>query len=361
MRLRMEAAIRLDGCIGRTPARDRSEAEGERRESGTAVCGRMRHAPAHSFYGKDKAMTLNIIFPVLNEHLRLRAGVTRTIRYMEHYCEKYGRLPYRCTIVDNGSDDDTPQIGRALEQEHPGTVRYLRLEERGVGIAFRTGVEQNDCDIVGTMDIDLSTEIKNLGRTIQLFEKNPGLEYVNATRFHKGSETVGRKWYRKITSAGLVFLLKTEFRMKASDAICGFTFMKADVARRLTAQCSEDNGWFYMIELLLRAERDGVKIYDMPVRFTEDYNTTVNVPGTVRNYLERMHELKKRFREEDREERQRRLDEKRYQEICSRETELWREEQPEAADSSETDIPARSTEKEATGQPEDETTRAGQE
>ncbi|MDO4284171.1 MAG: glycosyltransferase [Eubacteriales bacterium] len=246
-------------------------------------------------------MTLNIIFPVLNEQLRLRAGIEKTIRYMEHYCEKYGRIAYQCTIADNGSDDGTPQIARELERRHPDVVRYLRIEERGVGIAFRTGVEQNTCDIVGTMDIDLSTDIVNLGRTIQLFMKNPELQYVNATRFHKKSKTEGRRWYRKITSAGLVFLLRANFHMKASDAICGFTFLRSETARSLVAECSDDTGWFYMIELLLRAERRGVKIYDMPVRFTEDYNTTVNVPKTIRNYLSRIRALKRAFRQEEKE------------------------------------------------------------
>ncbi len=280
-------------------------------------------------------MTLNILFPVLNEHLRLWKGITGTIRYMEHYCEKYEEVYYVCTIVDNGSDDDTPQIAQKLMEEYPDKVRYIRIETRGVGIAFRTGVEQNEYDIVGTMDIDLSTEIKNLGRTLQLFKKNPTLEYVNATRFAKGSETVGRKWYRKVTSAGLVTLLKLNFGMKASDAICGFTFMKKDVAKALTAECSDDPGWFYMIELLLRAERRGVHIYDMPVRFVEDYNTTVNVGKTVRNYMQQIHALKKQFALEDREEKS--LQEE--QEILQREAEQEEAQQEETEEQKEQEQP----------------------
>ncbi len=276
-------------------------------------------------------MTLNIIFPVLNEHLRLWKGITGTIRYMEHYCEKYEEVYYVCTIVDNGSDDDTPEIAQKLMEEYPDKVRYIRIETRGVGIAFRTGVERNEYDIVGTMDIDLSTEIKNLGRTLQLFKKNPTLEYVNATRFAKGSETVGRKWYRKVTSAGLVTLLKLNFGMKASDAICGFTFMKKDVAKALTAECSDDPGWFYMIELLLRAERRGVHIYNMPVRFVEDYNTTVNVGKTVRNYMQQIHALKKQFAQEDREEKSL-LEE---QEILQREAEQEEAEKQEEQEQQE--------------------------
>ena len=74
------------------------------------------------------------------------------------------------------------------------------------------------------MDIDLSTDLKYLGKTIDAFQKDPLLQYVNGSRFSKDSNTKGRKWYRKITSMGLVFLLKTIFKMKATDAVCGFTF-----------------------------------------------------------------------------------------------------------------------------------------
>ncbi|MBP3196884.1 MAG: hypothetical protein J6N21_07750, partial [Butyrivibrio sp.] len=66
------------------------------------------------------------------------------------------------------------------------------------------------------------------------------------------------------------------------------------------SECSNDNGWFYMIEFLLRAERNGMKIYDMPVKWTEDYDTTVNIPKTVKNYLKNINRLRKEFVREDR-------------------------------------------------------------
>lgn len=244
-------------------------------------------------------ISINILFPVLNEHKRLRSGIERTVKYLEEYTKKNTDVSYRLTILDNGSDDDTPDIARDLEQAHPDVIRYVRIEERGVGIAFKTGVAQNTSDIVGYMDIDLSTDINTLGRAIELFKEDKGLMYINGTRFAKGSKTIGRKWYRKITSAGLVFILRKGLDMKCSDGICGFTFMRRDVASQLVSQCGNDKGWFYMIELLLRAERHGYKILDLPVTFTEDYDTTVNVGKTIRNYLVNIKRLRHTFKEEE--------------------------------------------------------------
>lgn len=244
---------------------------------------------------KEEFMSINILFPVLNERLRLQNGIDRTMKYLQQNVS----IPYQLTILDNGSEDETPEIGKELARKYP-EVSYVRVGERGVGVAFRKGIQLNESSIVGYMDIDLSTDIKYLGRTIKLFQENPKLEYVNGSRFSKESDTRGRKWYRKITSMGLVFLLKVIFHMKATDAVCGFTFLRKEAAERLVEACGNDNGWFYTIEFLLRAERMGIEIYDMPVEWQEDYNTTVKIWKTIKNYLVQINRLHREFKREER-------------------------------------------------------------
>ena len=242
----------------------------------------------------NNSLSINLLFPVLNERLRLENGIERSMEYLR----KNVTIPYQLTILDNGSDDETPEIGMALDKKYP-EVTYVRVGERGVGVAFRKGIELNECDIVGYMDIDLSTDLKYLSKTIEMFQKDPKLQYVNGSRFSKESDTRGRKWYRKITSMGLVVLLKSIFHMKATDAVCGFTWLRKAAAEELVKESSNDNGWFYTIEFLLRAERKGMKIYDMPVEWQEDYNTTVKIWKTIKNYLVRIYMLKNAFIQED--------------------------------------------------------------
>jgi len=239
-------------------------------------------------------MNITLLFPVLNEKLRLKKGIETTLTYAENNLN----IPFKLVIVDNGSSDETPDIARELAEKYP-EVEYRRLEMRGVGIAFKTGIEECDSDIVGYMDIDLSTDLKYLKKTVELFETDTDLMYVNGSRFSKESETKGRKWYRKITSAGLVFILKHYLKMKSSDALCGFTFLRTDFAKELVSECSDDHGWFYTVEMLLRSERKGVKITEIPVEWTEDYNTTVKIFKTIKNYLVQISRLKKTFKEED--------------------------------------------------------------
>ncbi len=235
-------------------------------------------------------MKWTIIFPVLNERLRLESGVTRTVEYLE----SIGFQDYEIIIVDNGSEDETPQIAGMLCRKYPA-VQYERIGVRGVGAAFRKGVEKSVGDVVGYMDIDLSTNIRHLGEAIRIFEERPDIAYLNGSRFARESDTRGRKWYRRITSQGLLILLKLFLRMKSTDAICGFTFVRRETALALVEGCSQDNGWFYMIEFLLRAEKRGVNILDYPVEWQEDYNTTVRIFRTAVNYLVQIARLFREF------------------------------------------------------------------
>ena len=225
-------------------------------------------------------MMLTIIFPVLNERLRLEKGITRTVEYLD----SAGIEDYEIIIVDNGSEDETPEIAAGLCEKYD-RVRLERIDVRGVGAAFRRGMELSSGQVVGYMDIDLSTNIRHLGEAVHIFNTRPQVEYINGSRFARESDTRGRKWYRRVTSQGLLFLLKFFLGMKSTDAVCGFTFVRRECAVKVAESCSKENGWFYMIEFLLRAERQGVNILDYPVEWQEDYNTTVRMARTICNDL----------------------------------------------------------------------------
>ena len=123
-------------------------------------------------------MKLTIIFPVLNERIRLERGVTKTVEYLT----EIGFSDYEIIIVDNGSEDETPQIGQRLCEIYP-RVQFERINVRGVGAAFRRGVELGSGEIVGYMDIDLSANIRHLGEAIEIFDGSPEVDYINGSRF----------------------------------------------------------------------------------------------------------------------------------------------------------------------------------
>ena len=242
-------------------------------------------------------MNINILFPVYNEEKRLERGIRRTYEFINKYLipdEKSGKtLEYQLTIVDNGSTDKTEEIARKLEAEI-APVKYLRITEKGVGAAFRAGVADNERDIVGYMDVDLSTDLRHLMSVIGIFEENPEVMVVNGSKQAKGARTIGRKWYRNITSKGLTMVMKARLDMKQADAICGFKFFRKDFVEELMEQSdATENGWFYIIELLIRAERSGNVVMELPVRYTEEAGGHVNVVAQTMDYLKNIEKLRK--------------------------------------------------------------------
>lgn len=107
-----------------------------------------------------------IIFPVLNERLRLESGVTRTVEYLR----KIAFEDYEIIIVDNGSEDETPQIAEMLCQKYE-KVRYERINVRGVGAAFRRGVELSHGDVVDIWTL-ICLPISNIWERQSIFLKH---------------------------------------------------------------------------------------------------------------------------------------------------------------------------------------------
>ncbi len=238
-------------------------------------------------------MKYNILFPVYNEENRIENGITKTIEFTKKHMPNF---ECEFTIVDNGSTDNTKEIALELEKKYE-KVKYICIEQKGVGAAFRAGARQNDCEIIGYMDIDLSTDLRYLLSVRNIFEDSEEIMMVNASKQAKGARTIGRKWYRNVTSKGLTLLMKTGLNMKSTDAICGFKFFRKDFLERLMCEADDtENGWFYIIELLIRAERSGQKMVELPVVYTEVEGGHVNVVSQTLNYMSNIYKLRGRLK-----------------------------------------------------------------
>lgn len=232
---------------------------------------------------------IEIVFPVHNEENRLEAGITQTADYLEGI----GLRDYILTIADNSSTDSTSEIAQKLVRLY-APVTYLHIPQKGVGVAVRTAFEMSSADIVGYMDIDLATNLRHLQEVIDAFENDESLQIVNGSRWANGYLSSGRSLNRVLSSIGLTTLLKRRLGMEANDAICGFKFFRRPVALALVEESDRsDNGWFFIVEMLIRAERNGYRIMELPVEWIDDGNSSVKTIPTTKYYLHRSKELQK--------------------------------------------------------------------
>jgi hypothetical protein len=97
-----------------------------------------------------------------------------------------------------------------------------------------------------------------------------------------------------VLSRGYNTLVRAGFRCGFSDAQCGFKAVRADVARLLLPHI-EDDGWFFDTELLLLAERNGLRIHEVPVDWVEDLDSRVALVPTIAGDLQALWRVRRAF------------------------------------------------------------------
>ncbi|MGV0991007.1 MAG: glycosyltransferase [Mycobacterium sp.] len=216
---------------------------------------------------------LDVVIPVYNEQVDLGPSVRR----LHSFLEDHFPFPARITIADNASTDRTPQIAVELAAELDG-VEVLRLERKGRGGALREAWSRSDAPVLAYMDVDLSTDLSALAPlTAPLISGHSDLSI--GTRLGRGSRVV-RGFKREFLSRAYVLLLKSTLATSFSDAQCGFKAIRADVARELLPHIT-DNGWFFDTELLVLAQRTGLRIHEVPVDWVEDSDSRVDIVSTA--------------------------------------------------------------------------------
>ncbi|MEI2701779.1 MAG: bifunctional glycosyltransferase family 2/GtrA family protein [Baekduia sp.] len=216
---------------------------------------------------------VDIVLPVHNEQRDLPGAVRRLHDYLSE------TLPYRwrITIADNASTDETPVLADALAADLPG-VRVLHLDRKGRGLALRAAWLESDADVVAYMDIDLSTDLRALQPLLApLFSGHS--EIAIGTRLGRGAHTV-RGPKRELISRSYNRLLRAALAARFSDAQCGFKAIRADAARRLVPEVVDD-GWFFDTELLVAAQRLGMRVHEVPVDWTDDPDSRVDIVATA--------------------------------------------------------------------------------
>src|SRR6266849_2246415 len=140
------------------------------------------------------AVSIDVVIPVLNEAHVLARSVATVRSYL---AERMADYRWRVLIVDNGSKDGTHQVGRELAAQH-SDVLFLHLDQRGRGRALRHAWMHSQADIVGYMDVDLSTNLDHLHEAASSLAKE-GFDLAIGSRLMRASRT-RRSFKREVIS-----------------------------------------------------------------------------------------------------------------------------------------------------------------
>jgi len=216
---------------------------------------------------------LDIVIPAHNEQSALEASV----RMLHGYLSRGFPFSWQITIVDSASTDGTLRVARRLMYELP-EVGAMHLPAAGRGLALRTAWTASGADVVAYMDAGLSTDLHGLLPLVAPLLAGHS-DLAIGTRLHPAAR-VTRSPKRELISRAYNRLLRVALRARFSDAQCGFKAIRADAAHELLPFVQDDD-WFFDTELLTLAQRRGLRIHEVPVDWTEDGDSRVEIVSTA--------------------------------------------------------------------------------
>lgn len=193
---------------------------------------------------------------------------------IRHAIERHN-LDAQIVFATDGCTDRTIEIIKDLQKSDPFLILFNSKERLGRGLALKRAFQRLDTPYVVYMDSDLATDLKQLPKLIE--HLNDGADIVTGSRLMKNSAcTRNRKrdFFSRIYNMMARFL----FRSKIHDHQCGFKgFNRVSTKRVLEEVRSTD--WFWDAEILIRAQKSGLKVVEFPVRWCDrdDKDSKVNL------------------------------------------------------------------------------------
>lgn len=216
-------------------------------------------------------MFLTVIIPVYNETKRYER-----IKKVHKYLKKQ-KYTSQIVVVNDGSKDNTLQLLKELRKKIP--FRIISYEKNmGRGHAVTTAMLKTRSQYKLFMDVDLSTPIETFAQFLPHL-KEYGI--ITGSRKMKGAEyVIPQSPFRVYFGKGFTLLSKILLRMNISDFNCGFKCFSQQAADAVFPKATLKR-WGLDCEVLYLGKKYGFKIKEVPIRWTDDRNSTVKFPRDI--------------------------------------------------------------------------------
>ncbi len=232
-------------------------------------------------------MLVNLTIPVHNEEAQLAESLRTVLAFLDQ-CNAPRPPPlspsptvpsctFEVVIAENGSTDHTLELARNLAAQDP-RVRVMTFPTPGRGQALKQAWQQSQADLLSYMDVDLSADLSCYPALLQPLWTGTH-DLTVGSRLLPASHTT-RRWRREILSRSYSRLARWCVHAPCRDLQCGFKALTREVACAMLPFV-HDSGWFFDTELLVRANRSGYRIAELPIRWIEDPDSRVHLLRTV--------------------------------------------------------------------------------
>jgi glycosyltransferase involved in cell wall biosynthesis len=205
---------------------------------------------------------VSVILPVHNEGRTLEGNVKRLMGTLDRYVGDYEIL-----ISEDGSTDGSGGVAKSLRSARVRSFHNCRRV--GKGAAIKSAAARASGNIIVFMDADLASEPSHVAELVGLIRG--GSDIVIGSRYLPGAKA-SRSMVRHAASRTFNLLVRLILGSRLSDHQCGFKAFRKDRVLPVVNDV-EDDWWFWDTELLVRAQRRGLRIAEMPIEWRE-------VPGS---------------------------------------------------------------------------------
>ncbi len=220
-----------------------------------------------------REIEVSAVLPVYNDLPALRTAIPRSLETLEAIAPG----GFELIVAEDGSTDGSTEFVREYGADDP-RVRLLHADERlGRGRALNRAFSGAEGSIVCYYDVDLATDMQHLAELIGAVRD--GYDISTGSRLLPDSN-ITRSGGREIASRGYNTLVRTILGSSLHDHQCGFKAFRRDRLLDLLPSVTA-NHWFWDTEVLVRAQKNGYRVREFPVRWRQGEGTTVRRKDVV--------------------------------------------------------------------------------
>lgn len=225
--------------------------------------------------------TAAIVIPAYNEADRIAASLAEVLRF----ARAYPRV-VEIIVVDDGSSDHTGEIVTAQIESlaaragdaglEPRLELVRHVQNRGKGASVRTGFQHAKADIVLFSDADLSAPITEAPALIEPIAAGECDITVGSRALANSRIEMQQSLLRR--QAGRMFnrMVRLFTGLPLQDTQCGFKAFRQSVAEPVFA-AQRIEGFAFDVELLYIARRMGLRMRELPVRWSHAHGSKVSM------------------------------------------------------------------------------------
>lgn len=238
--------------------------------------------------------TLSVVIPAYNEEARLPALLEKLGAEAEAAVAAAGMRLQEVLVVDDGSSDRTAELLRAAGAENELLEPVLDYKRNhGKGAAFAAGVRRAKGDYVLLADVDLSTPLGELGKLTAALQR--GADVAIGSRAVPGAVVERGPLHRKVMGNTFNGAVRLMTGLKVRDTQNGFKLFPTEAVKRYAARQTSP-GFAFDVELLMRAQREGLRIAEVPILYMHDTGSRLRVVSASPQMLREVAGLTYRLR-----------------------------------------------------------------